>query len=71
MDPGQFSRGTGVILAALTTTVGFGTLTISHYRGIFSPGFVAWAGSLCVLATAVVIVPAILAGLRSPVVNVK
>jgi len=65
MLPGHlpFSTGKGVVLAALTTTVGFGALMISHHRGIFSLGFVAWAGSLCVLLSAVIILPAILAGM--------
>jgi hypothetical protein len=61
-----FSTGKGVILAALTTTVGFGTLMISHHRGIFSLGFVAWAGSICVLVSALFILPAILSGMRPP-----
>jgi uncharacterized protein len=62
MLPGRlpFSTGKGVILAALTTTLGFGALMVSHHRGIFSLGFVAWAGSLCVLLPAIVILPAIL-----------
>jgi hypothetical protein len=55
-----FSTGKGVILAALTTTIGFGTLMISNHRGIFSLGFVAWAGSICVLIAALFILPAIL-----------
>ncbi len=55
-----FSTGKGVILAALTTTVGFGTLMISHHRGIFSLGFVAWTGSICVLVAAIVLLPALL-----------
>ena len=58
------STGKGVILAALTTTAGVGTLMISHHRGIFSLGFVAWAGSLCVLASAIFIVPAVFAGMK-------
>lgn len=68
MSPGRLpmSTGKGVILAALTTTVGFGTLMISHHRGIFSLGFVAWAGSICVLLTAIVILPAILADTKPP-----
>lgn len=68
MEPGQLplSTGKGVILAALTTTVGFGTLMISHHQGIFSLGFVAWAGSLCVLAGAIVLVPAMLSHGKSP-----
>jgi hopanoid biosynthesis associated RND transporter like protein HpnN len=63
MAPGHlpFSTGKGVILAALTTTLGFGTLMISHHQGIFSLGFVSWAGSLCVLASAIILIPAVLA----------
>lgn len=68
MRPGHlpWSTGKGVILAALTTTVGFGTLMVSHHQGIFSLGFVAWVGSLCVLATAIFILPAILADMDPP-----
>lgn len=68
MMPGHlpFSTGKGVLVAALTTTLGFGTLMVSHHRGIFSLGFVAWAGSICVLATAIIILSAILANMRPP-----
>jgi hypothetical protein len=62
-----FSTGKGVILAALTTTIGFGTLMISDHRGIFSLGFVAWAGSICVLLAALFIVPSILSFVKTPV----
>ena len=55
-----FSTGKGVILAALSTTIGFGSLMVSRHRGIFSLGFVACEGSLCVLLAAIVILPAIL-----------
>jgi hopanoid biosynthesis associated RND transporter like protein HpnN len=54
------STGKGVILAALTTTTGFGILMISHDRGIFSLGFVAGIGSICVLIAALVLLPAAL-----------
>lgn len=54
------STGKGVILAALTTTVGFGALMIAQNEGIFSLGFVAGAGSICVLAAALLIMPAVL-----------
>jgi len=47
----------------LSTTIGFGALMVSHHRGIFSLGFVAWAGSLCVLLPAIIILPAILSGM--------
>jgi uncharacterized protein len=68
MSPGHlpFSTAKGVILAALTTTIGFGALMISHHRGIFSLGFVAWTGSLCVLLSAIIILPAIFAGMEPP-----
>jgi predicted RND superfamily exporter protein len=62
----RFSTGKGVILAALTTTIGFGTLMISNHRGIFSLGFVACAGSICVLLAALFILPAILSFLEDP-----
>ena len=63
MLPGHLPVSTtkGVILAALTTTVGFGALMISHHRGIFSLGFISWVGSLCVLAGSIAILPAALA----------
>ena len=66
-----FSTGKGVILAALTTTIGFGTLMISNHRGIFSLGFVAWAGSICVLVAALLILPAILSFIKDPVPAVE
>jgi hypothetical protein len=68
MRPGHLPMSTakGVILAALTTTVGFGTLMISHHRGIFSLGFVAWAGSICVLVSAIILLPALMARMAQP-----
>ena len=68
MRPGHLPASTakGVILAALTTTVGFGTLMISHHRGIFSLGFVAWTGSICVLVSAIILLPALLARMAQP-----
>jgi hopanoid biosynthesis associated RND transporter like protein HpnN len=62
MQPGRlpYSTAKGVILAALTTTTGFGALMISSHRGIFSLGYVAFVGSLCILVTAVLLLPAIL-----------
>ncbi|HAA05506.1 MAG TPA: hypothetical protein DCE18_19370, partial [Syntrophobacteraceae bacterium] len=45
---------------ALTTTIGFGVLMVSHHQGIFSLGFVAFTGSICVLIGAIVLLPALL-----------
>jgi hypothetical protein len=39
---------------------------VSHHQGIFSLGFVAWTGSICVLVSAVFFLPAIMAGLKPP-----
>jgi hopanoid biosynthesis associated RND transporter like protein HpnN len=64
-----FSTGKGVILAALTTTIGFGALMISNNPGIFSLGFVAWSGSICVLLAALLILPAILSFMENPAMD--
>ena len=55
-----FSTGKGIILAGLTTTVGFGSLTIASHQGIHSLGVLATIGSLSVVAAAVVLLPAVL-----------
>jgi predicted RND superfamily exporter protein len=55
-----FSTAMGVILAGLTTTVGFGSLCISAHRGIFSLGLLTTIGSLTILAAAVFFLPALL-----------
>lgn len=54
------STGKGIILAGLTTTVGFGSLTIAAHRGIHSLGLLATLGSLSVVAAAVIFLPAAL-----------
>jgi predicted RND superfamily exporter protein len=58
--PLPFNTGLGVILAGLTTTVGFGSLTISAHRGIQSLGLLAAIGSLGILAAAILLLPALL-----------
>jgi predicted RND superfamily exporter protein len=50
----------GVLLAALTTALGFGSLMISGHRGTFSLGLLSTVGSLCVLLAALSILPAFL-----------
>ena len=68
MRPGHLplSTGKGVILASLTTTVGFGSLIICRHRGVFSLGFLSFVGSLFVLAAALWLLPAVLALLAPP-----
>ncbi|MEW6387218.1 MAG: MMPL family transporter [Thermodesulfobacteriota bacterium] len=54
------STAKGVLLAALTTTVGFGSLMISGHQGIFSLGLLATVGSLSVLLASLSVLPAVL-----------
>jgi hopanoid biosynthesis associated RND transporter like protein HpnN len=54
------STAKGVALAALTTTVGFGSLMVSGHRGVFSLGLLATVGSLSVLIGAFTVFPALL-----------
>jgi hopanoid biosynthesis associated RND transporter like protein HpnN len=59
------STAKGVLLAALTTTLGFGSLMVSGHRGTFSLGLLATVGSLSVLLASLSIFPACLRLLRS------
>ena len=54
------STAKGVALAALTTTLGFGSLMVSGHRGTFSLGLLATVGSLSVLLTSLSVLPAVL-----------
>lgn len=60
------STGQGVILAGLTTTVGFGSLTLSSHQGLYSLGLLTMIGSLVILAAAVILLPALLQLLTGP-----
>lgn len=51
----------GVLLAALTTMVGFGSLATSHYPGLVSMGLVSILGTLSTALVAIAVVPAWLA----------
>ena len=54
------STAKGVLLAALTTTVGFGSLMVSGHQGTFSLGLLATVGSLSVLLASLSVLPALL-----------
>ena len=54
------STAKGVALAALTTTLGFGSLMISGHQGVFSLGLLATVGSLSVLLASLSVLPACL-----------
>jgi hopanoid biosynthesis associated RND transporter like protein HpnN len=54
------STAKGVALAALTTTLGFGSLMISGHQGVFSLGLLATVGSISVLLASLSVLPAFL-----------
>ena len=54
------STGWGVVVAGLSTTIGFGSLTISEHQGVHSLGLLTTIGSLSVLAAAVLFLPALI-----------
>ncbi|MGF1583556.1 MAG: MMPL family transporter [Gemmataceae bacterium] len=56
----SFSTGRGIMVAALTTIIGFGTLMISHHRGLASLGLLLTIGVSCCMLTALVFLPALL-----------
>jgi hypothetical protein len=56
----------GILVAALTTVLGFGALMISGHRGLVSLGFVLALGVSCCLAAALLLLPAALRLLTLP-----
>jgi hopanoid biosynthesis associated RND transporter like protein HpnN len=54
------STAKGVALAALTTTMGFGSLMVSGHQGTFSLGLLATVGSLSVLLASLSVLPGFL-----------
>jgi predicted RND superfamily exporter protein len=52
--------GKAIVLAALSTTVGFGSLSLSHYPGLQSMGKVAILGALATALVAITLLPAYL-----------
>jgi predicted RND superfamily exporter protein len=64
---GRLSRaiGRGVLLKALTTMIGFGTLMISRQRGLSGLGFCLTLGVACCMTASLVLLPAMLRFLAS------
>jgi hopanoid biosynthesis associated RND transporter like protein HpnN len=62
---GRLSRaiGRGVLVKALTTMIGFGTLMISRQRGLSGLGFCLTLGVACCMVAALVFLPAVLRAL--------
>jgi hypothetical protein len=54
------TTGFGIMVAALTTILGFGTLMIAEHRGMASLGLILTVGVTCCMGTALVFLPALL-----------
>jgi len=54
------STGLGIMVKALTTIIGFGSLMISQHRGLASLGFILTLGVGCCMLTALVFLPPLL-----------
>jgi len=55
-----------IVIAALTTVMGFGSLVLSHHPGLRSMGIVAILGALCTALAGITFLPAILTAFLSP-----
>ena len=60
MAAGLAETGRAIVMAAVTTCVGFGSLVLSHYPGIRSIGFVAILGAVSTALVAITLLPAFL-----------
>ncbi|HEX6202546.1 MAG TPA: MMPL family transporter [Thermoanaerobaculia bacterium] len=58
---GLIETGNAVVVAALSTIVGFGSLSTSHYPGLRSMGLVAILGAAFTALVAITLLPALLA----------
>jgi hypothetical protein len=56
----SYAIGRGVLVKALTTMIGFGTLMVSTERGLVGLGFILMLGVGCSMVTALVLLPALL-----------
>lgn len=63
---GMFKTGRAVVLTSLTTMVGFGSISLSHYPGLKSMGYVAIISiSACMIAS-IIVLPAIFSIIQHP-----
>ena len=65
LETGLVETGKAIVLAALSTTVGFGSLSFSHYPGLQSMGKVAILGAISTALVAITVLPAFLVLLRT------
>lgn len=62
LNRGMMETGKAIVLAALSTIIGFGSLSLSHYPGLRSMGQVAILGALGTCLVAITLLPAYLCG---------
>ncbi|MFQ5351430.1 MAG: MMPL family transporter, partial [Thermoanaerobaculia bacterium] len=55
---GMVQTGKAIAVAALSTMIGFGSLSLSHYPGLRSMGLVAILGALTTSVVAITVLPA-------------
>ena len=60
LQVGLVETGKAITLAALSTIVGFGSLSRSHYPGLSSMGLVAILGAISTCLVAITVLPAFL-----------
>lgn len=61
LEGGLIETGNAVVVAALSTVAGFGSLAFSHYPGLRSIGMVAILGAVFTALVAITMLPALLA----------
>ncbi|MCB1055410.1 MAG: MMPL family transporter, partial [Acidobacteria bacterium] len=66
LEAGLQETGKAIAAAALSTIVGFGSLSFSHYPGLRTTGYVAVLGALATALVALTLVPALLSLLHRP-----
>src|SRR5262249_16962421 len=54
------TTGRGILVAALTTVLGFATLMVAHHRGQVGLGFTLSLGVTCCMVASLVFLPALL-----------
>jgi predicted RND superfamily exporter protein len=59
LQKGLFQTSRAVVLTSLTTMVGFGSISLSHYPGLKSMGYVAVIGIVACLLASIIVLPAI------------
>jgi predicted RND superfamily exporter protein len=62
----SYATGRGIMVAALTTILGFGTLVIANHRGLASLGLALTLGVTACMLTALVFLPALLGVVSVP-----